>query len=210
MTRPRILSSRQSGFSMMEVLVSLLIILLGLMGLAGLLTRMQQAEFESYQRAQALVLLHDMVERIGLHRVTDLCFRLTDSSTGTPYLGTGSGGAPACAASTSNDNTQADNTLAEWHSLLQGAAETKGGLGAGAMVGARGCISYDLSSELLAPDGTTVLDGTGIYTVSVSWQGTTDTFAPTVNCANGLYGTPATADTRRRTVSTTFRLAHLK
>jgi type IV pilus assembly protein PilV len=195
---------------MMEVLVSLMIILLGLMGLAGLLTRMQQAEFESYQRAQALVLLHDMVERINLHRVTALCFRFTDATTGTPYLGTGSSGAPDCAASTANDNSRADDTLKEWHDLLQGAAESKGGVGAGAMVGARGCVSYNDASELLAPDGTTVLDGTGIYTVAVSWQGTTDTFAPTVNCANGLYVTPATADTRRRTISTTFRLAHLK
>ena len=208
MTRPR--SSKQSGFSMMEVLVSLMIILLGLMGLAGLLTRMQQAEFESYQRAQALVLLHDMVERINLHRVAALCFRLTDAATGEPYLGTGASAPPACAASTANNNTQADEILDQWHQTLQGAAETKGGVGAGAMVGARGCVSYDDTSELLAPDGTTVLDGTGIYTVAVSWQGTTDTFAPTVNCANGLYGTPATADTRRRTVSTTFRMAHLK
>ena len=209
MTRSRLISSRQAGFSMMEVLVALMIILLGLMGLAGLLTRMQQAEFESYQRAQALVLLHDMVERINLHRVTALCFQFTDPTLGTPYIGTGSSGAPACSASSSNDNTQADITLAEWHSLLQGAAETKGGVGAGAMVGARGCMSYDAASELLDPTSAAI-DGTGIYTVSVSWQGTTDTFAPTVNCANGLYGTPATADTRRRTVSTTFRLAHLK
>jgi len=209
MTTIRALSSRQSGFSMMEVLVSLMIILLGLMGLAGLMTRMQQAEFESYQRAQALVLLHDMVERINLHRVTALCFQLTDATTGTPYLGMGSSGAPACGASSSENNTQADITLTEWHSLLQGAAETKGGVAAGAMVGARGCMSYDSNSEVLDPLGVKI-DGTGIYTVAVSWQGTTDTFAPTVNCANGLYGTPAAADTRRRTVSTTFRLAYLK
>ena len=52
------------GFSMIEVLVALLIIVLELLGLAGLQVRMQQAEFESYQRAQAVILLQDMVERI--------------------------------------------------------------------------------------------------------------------------------------------------
>ena len=55
-------SPRNSGFTMIEVLVSLLVITFGLLGLAGLQTRMQQAEFESYQRSQALVLLYDMVD----------------------------------------------------------------------------------------------------------------------------------------------------
>lgn len=204
MTSSRNRPRAQYGFSMMEVMVSLLIILLGLMGLAGMLTRMQQAEFESYQRAQALILLHDMVDRVNLHRATISCFRLTDPAVGTPFLGMGSAGAPACAASTSNDNTLADNTLSEWNALLQGAAETKGGVGAGAMVGARGCISYTAGTELENPPGTP-LPGTGLYTVAVAWQGTSDTFAPTVNCGNGLYGT----ETRRRLVFTTFRVAEL-
>lgn len=195
---------------MIEVLVSLLIIVLGLLGLAGLQVRMQQSEFESYQRAQALVLLQDMVERIHMQRVTATCFRFTtDTAAGTPYLGTGSGGAPACSQSAfSNDNTQADDSIAEWNALLQGAAETKSGGGGsvGAMVGARGCVSYDAATELQNPPGT-ALPRTGIYTVAISWKGTIDTFAPTVNCGNdnALYG----AETQRRVVSTTFRLARL-
>jgi type IV pilus assembly protein PilV len=193
------------GFSMIEVLVSLLIIVLGLLGLAGLQVRMQQSEFESYQRAQALILLQDMVERVSLHRVTASCFDFTDPDAGTPFLGTATTIAIACGASTSNDNTQAVNALSEWNSLLQGAAEIKGGAGAGAMVGARGCASYAPGSELLDPNGA-VISGTGVYTIAVAWQGMTDTFAPTVNCANGLYG----AETRRRVVSTTFRHAFLK
>ena len=197
--------ARLRGFSMIEVLVSLMIVVLGLLGLAGLQVRMQQAEFESYQRAQALVLLDDMVERISLHRHTPSCFWLTDSSTGLPYLGSGSSGAPACSASTANNNTQTDLVIAEWHSLLRGASETKGGVAVGAMIGARGCISYDAWSEL-SDVGGGIISNTGVYTVAVAWQGTTDTFAPTVNCANGQYG----AETRRRVVSTTFRLAALK
>jgi type IV pilus assembly protein PilV len=205
MTRPQNPIHGQHGFSMLEVLVSLLIIMLGLMGLAGLLTRMQQVEFESYQRSQALVLMHDMVDRIRLHRVTALCFQLSNPASGTPFLGTGSGGAPACAASTADNNTEADAALSEWHNLLLGAAETKSGVQAGAMVGARGCMSYTAGSELLDPVSAPI-PGTGLYTVAVAWQGTTDTFAPTVNCGNGLYG----AETRRRAVFTTFRLARLQ
>lgn len=194
-----------TGFSMIEVLVALMIVVLGLLGLAGMQVRMQQAEFESYQRAQALVLMQDMVDRIQLHRVTASCFRYTTTAAGTPYLGTGGTYTPACAVSTTNDNTQAVTSLNEWSDLLEGAAETKGGASVGAMVGARGCVNYNAASELL--DSTAAaIPGTGIYTVAVAWQGTTDTFAPTVNCANGLFPTEA----RRRVVSSQFRLAFLK
>lgn len=192
---------------MIEVLVALVIVVLGLLGLAGLQVRMQQAEFESYQRAQALVLLQDMVDRIQLHRVTATCFRFTDATSGTPYLGTGANFTPACAASNSNDNTQANQAITEWSSLLQGAAETTGGSSVGAMVGARGCVSYNAASEI--DDGTgTLIPGTGIYTVAIAWKGTIETVASPVLCGNdnALYG----SDTRRRVVSATFRLGALK
>jgi type IV pilus assembly protein PilV len=198
---------RSRGFSMIEVLVALLIIVLGLLGLAGLQVRMQQSEFESYQRAQALILLQDMVDRIRLHSVTASCFGsiTTDPTAGTPYLGTGATATPVCTVSDSGSNQQAINSMLEWSSLLQGAAETKGGVAAGAMVGARGCVTYNHGSELRDADGNEI-HGTGIFTVAVSWQGTIDTFAPTVNCANGQYG----PETRRRTVSMDLRRAELK
>jgi type IV pilus assembly protein PilV len=189
---------------MIEVLVSLMIIMLGLMGIAGMLARMQQSEFESYQRAQAVVLLQDMVDRISAHRVTASCFRMTNAATGTPYLGSGTTYTSACSAGTAGDNAQADASVLEWSNLLKGAAETSGGSSVGAMLGARGCISYDSTTELLDSAGGVIAD-TGVYTVSVAWQGTSDTFAPTVTCGTTLYG----AETRRRLIFTTFRLAKL-
>ena len=194
-----------SGFSMIEVLVALMLVVLGLLGLAGMQVRMQQAEFESYQRAQALVLMQDMVDRIQLSRVTAACFRYTTTVVGTPYLGVSASYTPACAVSSANDNTQAVNSMTDWSNLLTGAAETKGGTSVGAMVGARGCVNYNAASELLDPTAAAI-PGTGIYTVAVAWQGTTETIAPTVNCANGLFGPEA----RRRVVSTQFRLAFLR
>lgn len=214
MTRPGLVPARNGGFSMIEVLVSLLIIVFGLLGLAGLQVRIQQSEFESYQRAQALVLLQDMVERIHMHRSTATCFHFTTNTTnGSPYLGTGSGNAPACSASTTNDNTMADDAISEWKDLLLGAAEDLAGSSVGAMAGARGCVSYDATTELTDAGGV-ALPGTGKYTVAVSWKGTIDTAPPVmadgvtpVNCGNdnALYG----AETRRRAVYTQFRLAKL-
>lgn len=205
MIRPKFIAGRCSGFSMIEVLVALMIIVLGLLGLAGMQVRMQQAEFESYQRAQALVLLQDIVDRIQLHRVTASCFRFTTGANGAPYLGANATFTVACAASTADDNTEAEAVLNDWDDQLKGAAETKGGNSVGAMVGARGCVSYSAASELLDAGGAT-MSGTGIYTVGVAWQGAIDTVTPTVNCANGLYG----SESRRRVVSTTFRMAYLK
>jgi type IV pilus assembly protein PilV len=197
--------ARQSGTSMIEVLVSLLLIVLGLLGLLGLQLRIQQAEFESYQRVQALVLLYDMANRIHAHHITASCFRVSNPD-GTNWLGTGSSATPACAVSNANDNSMALSAISEWQSLLLGATETKSGVSVGAMLGGRGCVYYDATTVLLDPIGAPLPD-TGLYTVAVTWQGAVDTFASTVNCANGQY---AGGETRRRVVSTTFRLAELK
>ncbi|MDH5536134.1 MAG: type IV pilus modification protein PilV, partial [Betaproteobacteria bacterium] len=140
---------RSSGFTLIEVLIALLITTLGLLGLAGLQTRLQQAEFESYQRTQALVLLYDMVDRVRTNRATLPCFAITtNTASGVPYLGTGAAAAPACGFSNAANNAIADATILEWDNLLKGAAETAGGVSVGAMIGARGCVSYDATTEL--------------------------------------------------------------
>jgi type IV pilus assembly protein PilV len=191
---------------MIEALVSLVIIMFGLLGLAGLQTRMQQAEFESYQRSQALILLYDMVDRINTNRATVPCFVVTtDLVAGANYLGAGAAAPTPCGYSTTENNAIADIAIAEWDNLLKGSAETKGVNQVGAMIGARGCISYNSATELPDAAGAPIA-GTGIFTVAVAWQGTSETFAPTVACANNLYGT----ELRRRVVSETLRLANLK
>ena len=191
---------------MIEALVSLVIIMFGLLGLAGLQTRMQQAEFESYQRSQALILLYDMVDRINTNRATVPCFVVTtDLVAGANYLGAGAAAPTPCGYSTTENNAIADIAIAEWDNLLKGSAETKGVNQVGAMIGARGCISYNSATELPDAAGAPI-SGTGIFTVAVAWQGTSETFAPTVACANNLYGT----ELRRRVVSETLRLANLK
>ena len=53
-----------TGFTLVEVLVSLLIFSVGLLGCAGLQGRAQQAQQEAYQRAYAINLMTDMGMRI--------------------------------------------------------------------------------------------------------------------------------------------------
>ncbi len=188
---------RSRGFSMLEVLISLLITVFGLLGLVGMQAIAHQAELESYQRAQALILMNDIVERLNTNRGSGACFVITTTTAGTPYLGTtgaNHAGTPNCTSGYTNTQTKAlaDAGMLEWDQMLKGAAEiSSSNAQVGAMVGARGCVSFNAT--------------TSIYTVAVAWQGTTKTFTPVVNCANGLYGD----ETRRRVVWTTVRIATL-
>lgn len=197
---------------MIEVLVSLVILMVGLLGLAGLMVQSQRSEMESYQRVQALVLLQDMVGRINANRNVASCYNFTTAiASGTPFLGTGAAAIPTCGTGTALQNTRAVSDMTAWDLLLKGAAETTGGSNAGAMVGARGCVSYNSTAApaaggpLLDTNGVQ-LAGTGVYTVEVVWQGTSDTFSPVaLNCGKTLYG----AETRRRVVDLTFRIASI-
>jgi type IV pilus assembly protein PilV len=187
---------RQSGLTLVEVLVSMVILLVGLLGLAALMTNSEKAESESYQRAQALLLLQDMVGRINANRAVAACYAVTNDPSGSiPYLGVGADvSGLACGVGSVTANTRAIQDLVEWNDLLQGASETSGGGGVGAMVGARGCITENDATNR-------------IYTVSIAWQGLTATKAPDASlpCASGLYGD----EKLRRVVSIPLRIANL-
>lgn len=194
MQLPRKQTPSQSGSSMIEVLISLVILMLGLLGLVGLMLTSQRSEVESYQRAQALVLLQDMVSRINANRSAGTCYAITTNLTsGSPYMGVGSTVTPACSASASAEAIALANAdLATWNNLLSGSAEVVGTSSLGAMVGARGCVSLDTG---------------GNYLVTVVWQGVGKSVAPNpgLTCGTGLYGD----ETQRRAVSLSMQIANL-
>ncbi len=183
----------------MEVLVTMIIVLIGLLGIAALQVKAQTAELESYQRAQALIILSDIVDKLNVNRDTASCFRFTTSTSGTPYIGVAATATPSCTASTTAYNTQAVATITEISNFLQGTDAVMGGSNVGAMIGARACISYDASTEIGGnPD-------TGLYTIAVSWQGMSILSTPSASCANNTYGDEG----QRRTVAITTRIANL-
>ncbi len=218
-------AARESGFSMIEVLVTLVILLVGLLGLAGLMMQSQRSEMESYQRVQALSLLQDMASRLNANRKAATCYQFT-GATGAPFLGTNSAlAAPSVPASqctsgaiqvvypnmhTATATLSAQTAVADmnaWNNALLGSSEKLNANTVGAMVGARGCVSYDATQELVDPITLLKIPGSGIYTLSVAWQGLADTFANiALLCGKGQYG----AETRRRVVSMTVRIANLR
>jgi type IV pilus assembly protein PilV len=179
----------QYGLSMIEVLVTIVILAIGLLGLAGLQSRLQVSEIESYQRAQALILLEDMAHRISANRNNAASYVTTAAS---PL-----GADMTCPTSTA---TRQDNDFIEWCNALQGAAETSSASSSvGAMVGGRGCVE-DI--------------GGGQYMVTVAWQGLTPISAPpaSVACGQNLYDSASgncIDDLCRRVVTTIVRVATL-
>ena len=178
----------QRGTSLLEVLVTIVILAIGLLGLAGLQARLQASEMEAYQRAQALILLDDMASRIATNRSN-----AKDYVTVTGPLGVDT----VCSTSTAT-RQQADASA--WCDALRGAAETMGGGNVGAMVGGRGCV------EAL-PDGSS-------YLVTVAWQGLSPISAPTPACGKNLYngaaGSACAGDLCRRVLTTIVRIGDLK
>lgn len=177
----------QGGVTMIEVLVTIVIMAFGLLGLAGLQSRLQVTEIESYQRAQALMLLNDMAARISTNR------RNAASYASATEWGFGAT-CPVVAAT----GTQAEKDVGEWCNALQGAGETLSGSRVGAMVGGRGCV------ENL---------GAGQYMITVAWQGLAPISAPpaSVACGAGQYagGGACVGDLCRRAVTTIVRIAPL-
>lgn len=177
----------QHGLSMLEVLVSIAILSIGLLGLAGLQSRLQVSEMEAYQRAQALILLDDMVSRITLNRKNAISYV---TGVATP-VGVGMT-CPTVTGSIVNNDTK------EWCESLQGASETQGSNKVGAFIGGRGCVE-DLGSNQ--------------YRVTVAWQGLAPVSAPPANiaCGEDLYdGGVCTNDLCRRVLTATVGIADLK
>jgi type IV pilus assembly protein PilV len=180
-------SNDARGTSLIEVLVTIVILAFGLLGLAGLQTRMQISEVEAYQRSQALILLDDMASRISVNRTMAANY-VTASA-----LGAGMP-CPTVAA------TRTEIDKAAWCRALQGAAEvTAGGGNTGAMIGGRGCVEALPGNE---------------YMITVAWQGLGPISAPpaSVTCGANAYdeaGSSCIADRCRRVVTTIVRIGTL-
>lgn len=185
--KPLHVSPYHGGTSLIEVLVTIVILALGLLGLVGLQSRLQISEVEAYQRAQALILLNDMANRISANRSH------ADDYVDASPLGSGM----TCPTSTSS-RSNAD--AAEWCNALQGASELSStNTRIGAMVGALGCVEDGSES--------------GEYVITVAWQGMAPISAPPENlpCGAGNYDGEGGCinDLCRRVVSTTVRLGNL-
>ncbi len=206
------------GFTLIEVLVTLVILTFGLLGIAGLMAKGQRIAFEAYQRQQAVALASDMGERIRGNRF--LAVTCPPGPACTPYtvgapvsapLGTGvfyndyrTGAIKDCGVLACTIQELAIFDIALWDGLLNGYSEQQAGSGTrvGGIVNARGCIEELSNSSATCPPAPAPLGSVYSSTlrISVTWQGNDDTAAPggpNSSCGLNQYG----AETKRRIVT---------
>jgi type IV pilus assembly protein PilV len=182
---------------MMEIVIAIFFITVVFMGHIGSQSFMQKSSMETARRAQAQILLNDIVERMQANRSAIRCYAFSGAG-GSPYVGSG-GSAPAPCGGFADPETQliADTDLQAWHRLLSQGSSSTGGTATGGLKKGRGCIAID---ETTNPD---------TYTVSIAWEGSDNLSIPgNINfpCASGTYGT----EFLRRVISTQVQFADLK
>jgi type IV pilus assembly protein PilV len=168
------------GFTMIDVLISIIILAFGMLSLARVMGQSSLGEMEAYQRSQAMALAQDMVERMNLNR------KNADSYVGTyAALSTGAG-IGACAASAAG----IVRDTCEWKSLLAGDTTLDGVKVIGAPIGAYGCITSPSAN---------------IYIVAIAWQGMVKTTGSDSACGEGMFD----QEENRRVFSTVVQIATL-
>lgn len=183
--------AQQRGTTLIEILISVVILLVALLGAAGMMARSNQSEMESYQREQALTLLQDMTARLNANRQAAVCYAVAGATT---TAGNGGMSAPTCATGTAAQQATVAADLAAWNTALLGTAESaaSGTVAVGAMIGARGCIeTVDATNQ--------------IYRITVAWQGLVKTTASSLPCGSGSFGDEA----YRRAISVQVRMGVL-
>jgi type IV pilus assembly protein PilV len=158
-----------SGFTLIEVLISAVILVIGVMGIISVLTMSKVYQHESIQRVRAAELAGGIVERIRRNPAgvtsydTGLLSPLGNASKGTEPD-------PDCSATSCNAAQLANHDLWDWERLLDGASATV--IREGAAVPTVGLGDVRACIDFTADTGR---DRTGIVDVVIQWQGIKET-----------------------------------
>jgi type IV pilus assembly protein PilV len=163
----------QRGISLIEVLVTLVIISIGILGTASLQVVSKRANFESIQRSAAAHLANDYLQRMRGNRTVLDNYLVAD------FLGGKSlGASPAkdCATDGANcvNSELASYDQWQWEQQLDGAMERIGTTNVGGL--------FEPSACVVGPAGG--IDG--VYEVAIAWRGGTEHVDPTIHdCGSG-------------------------
>ena len=192
---------RQRGLTLIEVLVTLIILSVGLLGLAGLQANAKRSSHQAHQRTMATQLVDGMIERIRANPSAAADYHTGRSSP----LGDGARGDDAPTPDCSKNSTCSAAQLAtydlwSWEQAIDGATITGdiGGVSTkeGGLIAPAGCIVF------AADTGKT---NTGQLSVILSWQGLSEISDAVQAGATVCGGGSANSNTRRRqTVVNTY------
>ncbi|GIU41903.1 type IV pilus modification protein PilV [Shewanella colwelliana] len=143
------------GFSLIEVMVSLVIMVIGLIGIFNLHIVAKRGSFESFQQTQASYYANDIISRMKLNS-SQLASYGSSSGVGTQYSGTPTTPGTACTgAATCTPAQMAAWDLFEWRAAFTGQAE---------VVNAQNVGGLDTPTACIQVNGNNV-------TVVMSWRG---------------------------------------
>lgn len=179
MSARRFLVARPQGFTLIEVLISLVILAFGMLALARAMASSSLDELESFQRAQAMVITQEMTERINANRKEALLY-------------VGDYVVPVAAVNCALEVTMVARDQCEFRNRLMGADTLDVARAMGAPLAALACI-------------TETAPGSNIYIVAVAWQGVKPTAAPDSACGENAFD----LEVNRRVFSTVVQIATL-
>jgi len=147
----------QSGFSLLELLIALVVFSVGLLAVAGLQTVSKQANFEAIQRTSAAQVASGLLEDIRTNGDAVGIYSAAGE------IGNGSRGnepAPNCRnGNECNSAQKATHDLWFWEQAIDGNLESNSGGGTGGLVLPTLCVT--------GPAG----GGAGMYEVAIVWRG---------------------------------------
>ena len=169
---------QQRGVSLIEVLVTLVLISIALLGSASLQVLSKRANSEAAQRTIAAQLANDLLARMRGNRGV-LDDYIPAGSLGHATLGN----APTLDCSDEAVTCTSDDVAAyelwQWEQQLDGAMELADGTGTGGLVEPTACLSGPVGGDA------------GVYEVAIAWRGGTEHPDPEISdCGadSGLYG----------------------
>lgn len=157
------------GFSLIEVLVSMVVVSVGALSVASLQLVSKRAVRDAGQRLEATQLAHGLLERMNAN--SSMSALQTYVATASPYLGLGRISAPtiavpapdcSAAASTCTPEQLAQLDLWLWERLLDGATEQAGGTDVGGLLFPTACLLPPAAGAGTA----------GNYTLVIAFRGT--------------------------------------
>jgi type IV pilus assembly protein PilV len=110
---PMSAGSSQRGFSMIEVLVTMLVISLAMLGVVGLQAHAMRLNQGGQFRSQAVFLAGDLAERMEANKVAAIAGSYAVANSSTPASSSN-----ACATTVCTSDELADNDLSQWQNAI--------------------------------------------------------------------------------------------
>ena len=182
-----------SGFTMIEVLVTFVILAVGVLGVVSLLASSKTSEYESVQRARAITMADGMLEKIRGNPQALSTTPGYNIGTGNPLDGAvyATEPAPNCLTASCSPAQLANHDLWAFERALEGASVTVGGDNTSGLIDPRACITF-------TPWGPHA--NSGQISVLIQWDGLQETGDGVIAGGVVCGGDPAGTDPTRRSI----------